>query len=82
MLREVLLAPEATIAAALAEVRTRLADVPQVSLIDWEGSEVGVWGVRCGREAIPADGDRVELYRPLPDDPRQRRRLRARARRR
>ena len=86
LLWELVLAAEATIAMALAEARTRFEADPQAGAIDWaidwEGSEVGLWGVRCGRQVIPGDGDRIELYRSLPDDPRQRRRQRARARRR
>jgi uncharacterized protein len=82
LLWELQLDADATIGAALAEARTRLAIGPHARAIDWEGGAVGVWGVRCGREAIPADGDRIELYRPLPDDPRQRRRQRVGARRR
>jgi putative ubiquitin-RnfH superfamily antitoxin RatB of RatAB toxin-antitoxin module len=77
------LAAQATIAMALAEARTRFEAGPQAGAIDraidWDGSAVGVWGVRCGRQMIPGDGDRIELYRPLPDDPRQRRRQRVRA---
>ena len=86
LLCELVLAAEATIAVALAEARTQLEPGPQAGCsawaIDWEGSEVGLWGVRCGRQVVPRDGDRVELYRPLPDDPRQRRRQRVRGRRR
>ena len=79
---ELLLAADATIAVALAEARSRLAADPQAGAVDWAGGAVGVWGVRCGRELVPRDGDRIELYRPLPDDPRQRRRQRVRKGRR
>ena len=81
LLCELLLAAEATIAVALAEARRRLEPDPQAGAITGDrlgGSDVGVWGVRCGREVVPRDGDRIELYRPLPDDPRQRRRQRVR----
>lgn len=81
LLSELLLTEDATIAAALAEARVRLEAGPLACAIDWETSAVGVWGVRCGRHVVPAHGDRIELYRPLPDDPRQRRRQRVRARR-
>jgi len=80
LLWELVLDAEATIAVALAVARAQLEPGPQAGAIDWEGSEVGLWGVRCGRQVVPRDGDRVELYRPLPDDPRQRRRQRARRR--
>jgi putative ubiquitin-RnfH superfamily antitoxin RatB of RatAB toxin-antitoxin module len=46
---------------------------------DWQHGAVGVWGRLKARSAIPADGDRIELYRALALDPRQRRRQRARA---
>ena len=39
---------------------------------------VGIWGRACSPEAVLADGDRVELYRPLTMDPNEARRLRAR----
>jgi uncharacterized protein len=46
---------------------------------DWSAGAVGIWGQLRLRTAIPLDGDRIELYRPLGQDPRQRRRQRARA---
>lgn len=44
---------------------------------DWEGAACGIWGQRCGRDRPLVEGDRVELYRPLADDPRERRRRRS-----
>jgi putative ubiquitin-RnfH superfamily antitoxin RatB of RatAB toxin-antitoxin module len=41
------------------------------------GAPVGIFGKRSRRDAILADGDRVEIYRPLQADPKQRRRRRA-----
>jgi putative ubiquitin-RnfH superfamily antitoxin RatB of RatAB toxin-antitoxin module len=41
---------------------------------------VGVFGKRVGPDTPLADGDRVELYRPLQMDPKERRRQRARRR--
>jgi putative ubiquitin-RnfH superfamily antitoxin RatB of RatAB toxin-antitoxin module len=38
---------------------------------------IGIWGRACAPEAVLADGDRVELYRPLTMDPNEARRLRA-----
>lgn len=69
----VVLPVEATIAAALEQARRQTApnDRPQ---LDWEGAAVGLWGVRRDRGAVPGDGDRIEVYRPLAADPRQRRR--------
>ena len=38
---------------------------------------VGIFGKRVDRQSIVADGDRVELYRPLIADPKESRRKRA-----
>ena len=43
---------------------------------------VGVFGRRVAPDAPLADGDRVEIYRPLGLDPKERRRSRARKRNR
>jgi len=40
---------------------------------------VGIWGRCVARDTVVADGDRVELYRPLQIDPRDARRQLARA---
>ena len=45
--------------------------------IDVSRCEVGIWGRATTLGACLADGDRVELYRPLVMDPMQARRLRA-----
>ena len=37
----------------------------------------GVWGKRVERSYVVRDGDRVELYRPLENEPREARRLKA-----
>ncbi len=44
--------------------------------------DAGVWGQRCALDRPLADGDRVELYRPLTIDPKEGRRLRADLRKR
>jgi putative ubiquitin-RnfH superfamily antitoxin RatB of RatAB toxin-antitoxin module len=44
--------------------------------------EVGIYGKRVSGDAPLADGDRVEIYRPLALDPKEGRRLRAAKRRR
>lgn len=38
---------------------------------------IGIWGRACAPHTLLADGDRVEIYRPLAMDPNQARRLRA-----
>ena len=45
-----------------------------------KGDAVGVFGKRVDPAAPLADGDRVEIYRPLLLDPKERRRQRARKR--
>ncbi len=69
----VVLPAEATIAEAIAAARrqARDADVP------WDSAPVGVFGEPRTRGDLPADGDRIELYRPLRDDPKERRRARS-----
>jgi len=39
--------------------------------------DVGIFGKRVAVDAPLADGDRVEIYRPLVLDPKERRRVRA-----
>jgi hypothetical protein len=73
---------DATVSAALMQARQQLQDRSIEVAIDWEGATIGVWGVRCERHSVPRDGDRIEVYRPLATDPRDRRRLKARATRR
>jgi putative ubiquitin-RnfH superfamily antitoxin RatB of RatAB toxin-antitoxin module len=69
---------EATVADALAAARTQAQrdDVP------WGTTDVGIFGRQCALSDVPLDGDRIELYRPLHSDPRERRRERVREERR
>jgi putative ubiquitin-RnfH superfamily antitoxin RatB of RatAB toxin-antitoxin module len=69
----VILPAEASIADAIESARRQApqADVP------WDSAPVGIFGELRRRDDLPADGDRIELYRPLSDDPRARRRARA-----
>lgn len=46
--------------------------------IDSSTLDAGIWSRRVPRETVLADGDRVELYRPLRRDPKDARRRRAR----
>jgi len=66
------LAAGATIAQALAAARKEA----NLERIPWDEAPVGVFGELRERTDVPQDGDRIELYRPLADDPRQRRRER------
>jgi len=64
------LEPDATIADAIQAAR-QVADDPDVP---WDTAPVGIFGSIRQRSDRPAEGDRVEIYRPLKDDPRERRR--------
>jgi len=63
---------DATIADAI-EAARQLADEPDVP---WDSATVGIFGEVRERTDQLAEGDRVEIYRPLPSDPRDRRRER------
>ncbi len=75
---------------ALAAARARRAVVdatPRGTTSDdamppWDDVPIGVFGQPCARDQVLVDGDRVELYRPLQADPRERRRSRVQASRR
>jgi hypothetical protein len=50
--------------------------------VPWDTAPVGIFGEPRERQDVPADGDRIEIYRPLLSDPRQRRREKVRRDRR
>ncbi|HEX8756532.1 MAG TPA: RnfH family protein [Steroidobacteraceae bacterium] len=66
----VVLPAEATIAEAIGAARRQA----QTDGIPWDSAPVGIFGEPRMRADLPADGDRIELYRPLSEDPRVRRR--------
>lgn len=70
------LADGGTVRDALAAARAQAGslDVP------WD-ADVGIFGELCAHDAVPLDGDRIEIYRPLKADPKESRRERARDRR-
>lgn len=72
MLCQLELPDAATIADALAMARRLLGE----TLADWDGGATGIYGQQCPRQHVPADGARIELYRPLASDPRAARRAR------
>ena len=74
------LPPAATIADAL-EAARRSPDAAQLE-VPWDTVEVGVFGEPRLRHEVFADGDRIELYRPLRRDPREQRRERVQRQRR
>ncbi len=69
---------QATIADALQAARALATGVD----VPWEAAPVGIFGELRQRDDRPAEGDRIELYRPLAADPRERRRERVRTQRR
>ena len=68
---ELTIAAGATVAEVLALARERLG----LALVDRQ--PVGIYGQACGLDHVPEAGDRIELYRALPTDPRVARRARA-----
>jgi putative ubiquitin-RnfH superfamily antitoxin RatB of RatAB toxin-antitoxin module len=76
------LPPGALIADALAAARDLAAAEEPAAEIPWDSAPVGIFGEPRSRSDACADGDRIELYRPLERDPRERRRERAQRERR
>ena len=70
------LADGASVADALSAARAQALEVE----VPWDG-DVGIFGELCARDAVPREGDRIEIYRPLRSDPKASRRARAEARR-
>jgi putative ubiquitin-RnfH superfamily antitoxin RatB of RatAB toxin-antitoxin module len=71
--KSLLLSPGATIADALAEVA-----LDQDFLgVDLGNSPVGIFGKVARRDVQLNDGDRIEIYRPLQEEPKLARRKRA-----
>jgi len=54
----------------------------EISEVPWESAPIGIFGEPRDRRDVPSDGDRIEIYRPLRSDPRERRRERVRKDRR
>jgi putative ubiquitin-RnfH superfamily antitoxin RatB of RatAB toxin-antitoxin module len=72
---KVALHDDATVAEALEQARTQVAGLE----VPWT-ADVGIFGELCDRSAVPRDGDRIEIYRPLKADPKESRRARAKSR--
>ena len=70
VLREVLISPGVTVAEAIAKsgVADEFPELVVPSMV------VGVWGKVVDRSRPVLEGDRIEIYRPLPVDPRDARR--------
>ena len=80
---------EATIEDALkvarglaAETLTTRGTKEELQKVPWDTAPVGIFGEPHRREDVPEDGDRIEIYRPLQSDPRERRRAQVRRDRR
>jgi len=80
---------QATIAEALEVARGLAANTlttrgtgVELQGIPWDSAVVGIFGEHRDRRDIPAEGDRIEIYRPLQSDPRERRRAQVRRDRR
>jgi putative ubiquitin-RnfH superfamily antitoxin RatB of RatAB toxin-antitoxin module len=71
---------EATVGQALAQARSLAAARGEAGQVPWDSDALGIFGEPCRREDIPRDGDRVEIYRTLINDPRASRRARVRGR--
>ena len=76
------LGAQASVAEALAAARAVAAARGEEQGIPWDSAPVGVFGELRPRSAPCADGDRIELYRPLAHDPRAARRARVQRERR
>jgi putative ubiquitin-RnfH superfamily antitoxin RatB of RatAB toxin-antitoxin module len=63
----------------VADALHQAAQRPAFAGIDLTPATVGIYGVVVAREQILHDGDRIEIYRPLTQDPKMARRNRARA---
>lgn len=72
-LREVSVAPGATIEQAIAESGL-LAELPE---IDLAVHPVGIYGKKRALDTVLREHDRIEIYRPLVADPKDSRRRRA-----
>jgi putative ubiquitin-RnfH superfamily antitoxin RatB of RatAB toxin-antitoxin module len=70
---ELTLADEADIAAAIEAARQHFG----ADAAPWQTAVAGIFGSVRERSYVPADGDRIELYRELLIDPRRARRDRA-----
>ncbi len=69
---DVILEEDATVEEALIAARGLLGE----ALLDWSAAPIGIYGRLCSRDRLLVDGDRIELYRTLPADPRVARRAR------
>ena len=70
----------ATVSEVLEQARLLASTLGEASLVPWDTHSLGIYGEPCRRQDVPRNGDRVEIYRSLLNDPRASRRARARGR--
>ncbi len=69
---------QATVAQLLQAARVLAAQQGETEQVPWDSSALVFFFLFCEREDVPREGDRVEIYRPLLNDPRASRRARTR----
>ncbi len=74
-LLSILVEPNCTIEEAILQSGI-LSKYPEIALTS---AKVGIFSKSCTLNQLVQDGDRVEIYRPLPTDPKEMRRSRASA---
>jgi putative ubiquitin-RnfH superfamily antitoxin RatB of RatAB toxin-antitoxin module len=72
---------DATVADVLTAARAQASAEIRDS-IPWDSAPTGIFGQLCARTDVPLAGDRIELYRPLASDPKERRRQQVQSQRR
>ncbi|MEJ0005331.1 MAG: RnfH family protein [Steroidobacteraceae bacterium] len=70
----------ATVAQFLKQAQLEATARGEEGQVPWDSDCLGIFGEPCRREDVPRDGDRVEIYRALTNDPRASRRARVRRR--
>ena len=70
----------ATVAEVLQQAHLQAVARGEDGQVPWDSDALGIFGEPCNRDEVPRDGDRVEIYRPLINDPRTSRRARVRRR--
>jgi putative ubiquitin-RnfH superfamily antitoxin RatB of RatAB toxin-antitoxin module len=66
----------ATVGEAIEAARQKASHEGSAELVPWETAPVGIFGELCSRADLVQPDDRIELYRPLARNPRERRRAR------
>lgn len=75
--RQWLIALDVPLGCTLGDAITRSNIAVLAGNIEIDPKRVGIFYRPCGLQTLLRDGDRVEIYRPLANDPKETRRLRA-----